>query len=440
MSVWTLCGFLLGRRNAIQKVAETRSAVWLGLLFVISAGLAREYDGEDLLHEPWHLALPAAASLATSFVLFVLLCLAGGLRRWNISTFASEYRRFLGLYWMTAPLAWLYAIPVERWMSPGAATEANLQLLGLVALWRVLLMIRIVSVVFSTRWHTAFVLVAFFADTVMLTLLHLTPLPVISIMGGVRLSPSEQVISATSFLAGLSGILTWPVWAIVSLVIIWSRGLQPYELHAQSERPSVGLSAWLLGVVALLVWIPILPQTQPEQQLRHVVENELRNGQIERALATMSKHKRSDFPPHWDPPPRVGFGENSPRIVDVMEIVVANDMAAWVRELYQRKFEDFLGNGYRPQMLFYEMDNAEFDRYLDLMEQLPVSPEFLKEHREVMFSETSEYGDRTEEQISRLRKLLGFADDRATSGIQLPTPGTAPPASADSSSDAGTGR
>jgi len=30
---------------------------------------AREYDGEDLLHEPWHLLLPLVASLATSFIL-----------------------------------------------------------------------------------------------------------------------------------------------------------------------------------------------------------------------------------------------------------------------------------------------------------------------------------------------------------------------------------
>ncbi len=38
-----LC-FLFGDRRAILAAAGTRSLVWLGLLFVLSAGLAREYD------------------------------------------------------------------------------------------------------------------------------------------------------------------------------------------------------------------------------------------------------------------------------------------------------------------------------------------------------------------------------------------------------------
>ena len=43
------------------------------MLFVISAGFAREYDGEDLLHQPWHVLLPLVTSLITSLLLFVLL-------------------------------------------------------------------------------------------------------------------------------------------------------------------------------------------------------------------------------------------------------------------------------------------------------------------------------------------------------------------------------
>ena len=43
---------------------------------------------------------------------------------------ATTFRSFLNLYWMTAPLAWLYAIPFERFLSPADATTANLALLG----------------------------------------------------------------------------------------------------------------------------------------------------------------------------------------------------------------------------------------------------------------------------------------------------------------------
>lgn len=417
MNVWTLCRFFVGSRDAIQKVAETKSVLWLGLLFVISAGFAREYDGEDLLHEPWHLALPLVASLGTSFLLFVLVCFAGGLNRWQLGTFANEYRRFLGLYWMTAPLAWLYAFPVERWMSPASATQTNLQLLGLVALWRVVLMIRIISVVYSTRWYVAAFIVLFFSDTVMLTLLYLTPLPVFSIMGGVRLSDSERVLQDISCLARVLGTITWPFWAITALVAIAKRPLQPYVPQENLEKLATGISAWLLGVAAILVWIPILPMTQPEQQLRREVEQDLRGGRIERALTTMSEHDRVDFPPHWDPPPRIGYGETSPSIIEVLEIAIKSDVAAWVLEVFQQKFEDSMGTGYHSHYLWEQLDNEEFDRYLNLIEQLPPSPEFIKEHQEPLRWQISDDDvGRTEEQKTRLRQLLDEAAKRESLG------------------------
>ena len=54
--------------------------MWIGLLFVLAAGVAREYDGEDLWHEPWHVLLPLGASLATSLVLYLLVRLVAWLR------------------------------------------------------------------------------------------------------------------------------------------------------------------------------------------------------------------------------------------------------------------------------------------------------------------------------------------------------------------------
>jgi len=72
---------LVGLENAIHALLRSRSTVWVGLLFVISAGFAREYDGESLLHEPWHLLIPLGASLVSSLLLFSLLtvtCRLGG--------------------------------------------------------------------------------------------------------------------------------------------------------------------------------------------------------------------------------------------------------------------------------------------------------------------------------------------------------------------------
>ena len=72
MNIRTLLRYLFGGRQAILELASSRWALVIGLLFVLSASFAREYDGEDLLREPWHLLLPLAASLVSSFVLFCL--------------------------------------------------------------------------------------------------------------------------------------------------------------------------------------------------------------------------------------------------------------------------------------------------------------------------------------------------------------------------------
>jgi hypothetical protein len=73
MGIGTLLGYLISNRTAILALASHSRAWMVGLVFVLSAGFAREYDGEDLLHEPWHLLLPLAASLAASFFLYCIL-------------------------------------------------------------------------------------------------------------------------------------------------------------------------------------------------------------------------------------------------------------------------------------------------------------------------------------------------------------------------------
>src|SRR5690606_8513539 len=127
--------------------------------------------------------IPLVASLVTSWLLFTLVFLAARRHQMQEGTYWQLYRRFLSLYWLTAPLAWLYAIPVEQFLTAGDATQSNLSLLGIVSLWRVMLMIRVVYVLFGSTVGSAIALVLFFADTVALTLLYLTPLPVISVMG-----------------------------------------------------------------------------------------------------------------------------------------------------------------------------------------------------------------------------------------------------------------
>ncbi len=409
MNFVTIIRFLFGERRAIFEVATSRSAVWLGFLFVISAGFAREYDGEDLLHEPWHLLIPLVASLATSFILFLMfwLCL------WRKSTeadplrsFLASYRSFLGLYWMTAPLAWLYAIPVEQYMSAGDATQFNLCLLGIVAAWRVLLMIRIGSVVFGAPVTQAIGLVMLFAVSVTFAILTLTPIPVVSVMGGIRLTESEEVIQVTSLLVGAFCILSFPIWLTCSLVVLGRKGPDWRLAPSVELERKVSPLTWAGGVFSLAIWILVLPSFQGEQQLRRQVERNLVNGRIEEALQTMSSRQRSDFPAHWDPPPRPAYRESLPHILDVVEQSIDSQRNDWVQEVYVDKLADSgLFTPWAPP-LFEE--SGRLDQLLRVIEQ---RPDLIESFKWPLERQINENATSTPEQQDRIKSLLGLDED-----------------------------
>lgn len=383
MTITTLWKYLFGNRQAILDMAGCRQSIWVGFLFVLSAALAREYDGADLWHEPWHLALPLAASLVTSFLLFLLVSVVARIRGCTVGPFAARYRSFLGLYWMTAPLAWWYAIPVERFLAPASATAANLWLLALVSLWRVGLMTRVIAVLFNARAWPSFFVVMFFADTVALVILRLTPLPIFQLMGGIRLSPSEQTIQATAFLVGFIGIISWPVWLIGLIVISGRRRGEWKPEFANRPATMVRPSLWGLAGGSLAGWILVLPLTQPEQRLKWRVERDLRNGRLQGAVVVLVSHERSDFPPHWDPPPRLGYGETHPRAKDVLKALAGAEIRPWVTALFSEKFanetrttvyEDIYGP-------FSEhLSDDELDEYLAILEHLPERSQVVREH------------------------------------------------------------
>jgi len=45
MGITTLLRYLIGGREAIRQIAASRGGLWIGLLFVLSAAFARDYDG-----------------------------------------------------------------------------------------------------------------------------------------------------------------------------------------------------------------------------------------------------------------------------------------------------------------------------------------------------------------------------------------------------------
>ena len=371
MSIRTLLRCLIGNRDAILRIAGTPSAIWLGTLFVVSAGLAREYDAKDLYHEPWHLVVPLVASLVTSFLLFSLVFVVAFRKSPQRSPFWATYFPFLSLYWMTAPLAWLYAIPVDRFLSVEAATAANLALLGVVSVWRVSLMVRVVSTYFGATQLAAFWLVMLFADTVALLILYFTPLPIFNIMGGIALSESEQMIQLVAFWVGCLGVPLWLVWfgGVCTQYASESKWKPPQIAATPSGR--VHRSLWLLAVGMIVGWAGVLPFTQSEQQHRWSVERALSQGRLREAIDTMSRLRQEDFPPHWDPPPWLAYHNPNPPLLDVLEIVLDDEVAAnWVRAIYVNKMRSKLANRWFAWNWQYLVP-AEKDRYLRVFEKFP---------------------------------------------------------------------
>jgi hypothetical protein len=383
----------------LEAVVRSRHAVWVGLLFVLSAGLAREYDGKDLLHEPWHAFLPLAASLVSSGLLFLL---AYSIARWKgiarPAGFFTQYRAFLALFWMTAPLAWLYALPHERLFDPVPAVVLNLVTLGVVSAWRVALMIWVLRAYFGYPLVSAAFLVLLFADVVVLGLMQFVPFPLIEVMGGIHVSQREQILQSVTQTGFLLDFCSLPLWLMGGFcwVLRWPMDPRPWARDEGSPgRPSRGL--WILAGVSVGVELLLLPFTQPEQIRRWRVERAFGEGHYEEGFAILSAHEQDDFPPGWDLPPKV-VGWNPDPLLYCVEYAVDHDVAPWVREAYLRKFEHVVlrskpligvaGTGRVARLLFRIPEGPGILQRLedDVGDSYPVS--YLKEEIEKLRSQS----------------------------------------------------
>jgi heme/copper-type cytochrome/quinol oxidase subunit 2 len=265
MNLLDCAGFLIGEARAIRRIAACRGALWVGLLFVAMASLAREYDQEDLVHEPLRLLLSPLASLGVASVLFV--CVWGiGSGSVRSESMPTAWRRFVTLFWMTGPLAWIYAIPYEQFLDGAVAAEANLWTLGVVAAWRVVLIIRVISVVHGVDFGRVAAPVLLIADLVAILLVQFLPFPIIVLMGGVR-DPAEQVVAGIACCTLALCLVTLPVWIVATArtrVVARKHGGWR-DGPAVEPASRVHLSVWLGAVVLLAMAAPAVVEAQRKQ-------------------------------------------------------------------------------------------------------------------------------------------------------------------------------
>jgi hypothetical protein len=195
------------------------------------------------------------------------------------------------------------------------------------------------------------------------------------------------------------------------------------------EKPIHG-SLCGLAAASLLIWLVILPFTQPEQQRRWQAERLMYSGQHAAALQLIAHYEKEDFPPHWDPPPRTGeysgiqrplFNAQARRapLIDVMEELDRQpNLPAWVRDAYARKFEDHFEASYVAAFFWDRLSPTDFDRYLAWLERHPPSEE-LRESQRYGVSDGNDI--RTREQKQRFNQIM-----KVDSPDQVPVVATSP--------------
>lgn len=333
---------LVGGRRAILACTDAAKG-WrgqvLGLLLVLTGSLARNYDGTDLLQEWTTLLHGVGISIGNSLILFTLVFFAAWIRTQRRPTFFGGFRVFLTLFWMTAPMAWLYAVPYEHFMGPVEAIRANGWTLVLVSVWRVALITRILCVLWGARAVPVLCMVLAFSVWVTFAGTQLSPQPLVDFMGGLRMTEAEEAIRSIN-----TSVLMWSFLLSLPMLIVYILAARSFRGGWFERdvllRPAgrVKVSAWAVPGCVVLAFVPLLARFQPEQRLRVVAERELMEGRVAEALREMSAHARSEYPPHWDPPPSYASDVGMSRwMPEVRRALAEGGQADWVRAMYMEK-------------------------------------------------------------------------------------------------------
>lgn len=291
--------YLLGNREAIRKVCSSRWSLWVGIVFIATAVVARNYDHAAIHLSPKRMAMPYVMALVSSCWIFLVLWSA--LREGRLQgrvPFSHQYRSFLGAFVMTAPLAWLYAIPVERWMDPVSAVWANVSLLAAVALWRVLLIARVTSVICEQGFGRCLIFVSapasleFFVAGVVTSVFSLEGIA--TAMAGVHLEPSPAVVAAQRA-AGMATQIAFGILVLSSILYIGR------EKYARAGFPAVAKDTlpWALLVGAVLVFGAAIRLARPMQRAEthwHILQRHLTNGRYAEALDYLEAMGPDGFP------------------------------------------------------------------------------------------------------------------------------------------------
>lgn len=334
--------FLFGQRQAIQRIASSSTAIWTGLFLVLLTAIARNYDQTLITENPlmWIFG-PLLFSLVSGTWLYTIVY--GGFARREMAApdevkpdFWAGWRSFMGLFWMTAPVAWLYAIPVERWFDSLVATKMNLVLLAVVSLWRVLLMARAMQVVTAAPYLISLVWVMFAASIEALVVFFFGggfARAIMASMGGMRNSPEESLLYGAMNTAFVGAMWT----AVITLVLglVW----RPRGLLIPLREPATSSFQWGSLATAAVVWIAVAIVPQRELANTVAAEKLLVTGQTRLALDYLSARELDQFSPGRPLPPKAFERSIFAQLPACFEVLRPDD-ALWVRAHLMRRLSE----------------------------------------------------------------------------------------------------
>lgn len=382
MNFRTLLGFQFGCGDAIDAVARSRASFFTGMVLVLLTGIPRNYDQIYFRETPFWLIGPLVFSLFSGTFVFAALYFGFIRRRFeapqNVS-FGSQWRCFISLFWMTAPIAWLYAIPVERFLDSYHAAETNLTLLSIVSLWRVLLMSRVVSRLQQIHFARAllWVLTPACLEVLVVIIVGVIFSPafsrhILAAMSGMRNSPEEILV------LNALGYIWWGALIVLVVVMILvarfhlSKIVQPFPAIVESPVPVVTL------LTLTVAWIAVAIPAQREQYRFVTHAKMVESGKYRESLDYLEHFTRRDFPASRRISPDPYDYKSWEQLPGVVAALKPTD-PEWIRRLYL----DHLGVLFSHYWLM--CSPAEVAKMFAALERLPEAKDWLERHQDQFY-------------------------------------------------------
>lgn len=363
MTPKTALRYLLGNGDAIREVASSRAAFWTGMALVIITTIPRNYDQTFIGESPLKWLFGSLAfSLVSGTWVFVIAyyCCA-----WRKTRNAEgkrprvwhQWPAFMGLFWMTAPIAWLYSIPVERFLDSLPAARTNVALLAIVSFWRVALMARVFQCLCGVSYFIAllWVLTAALGETLVVTLFGGTMAKAIMAgMGGMRNSPEEEVLRQALGVAFTVSFFGFPVVGVITAVV---NSLALIKCTAWPERQAQAVPRWMLATCAL-AWAAVAVYPQVELSRNVEVEQRVAAGHFREAIELMAARQPGEFAPSRPLPPKAFEREVFTQLPQCLRELKASD-PEWVRRHFMTRLDQMCSHLNPRWMSGKEMSEAE---------------------------------------------------------------------------------